>query len=513
MHKPRALGRPSPKLRDSCQACASSKVKCQKEKPKCSRCAKRGLECEYLATKRAGRTSYKKQAAKQQLSGDEGKKAALGGEGMSAAGLPVTTSDSWFTLNAFAAAKEAHPAASSQQQPFGSLGTPSDGAPSSYHHLFPEVVATMDQAMPPSSSSLGQRSRFDDFLDLAASPTVSSSSPTSTEPPLPDAHLFSLPSLESMDVCSESSRSSFDPLHHHHHHHHHAFADMDDAYTGLSGDFFSVLDPSLTSPRLSRASSHTTAISSPQQPCRSLDTPAGAGAGVATPFDTCYKSCLHRALDLLKKLAPTPASPCPLSGGGRSPRRRDADDAAADPRTLPSIPAVIAQNRQAMDAVRSMLECPCAKDNFLAVVLVLVLCKVFGWYAAAARVQIPRKSNASSGGGSVGGGSPPPPSPSSLVEHIIHEQVAVGSYCLDGEDSTYMAGQLVLSELHRVQRIVNQLSKRLTAQMNAPCSKAGETFSMSLFSATLLYQLERDMRKGLKKLSLDIIRELEREFR
>ncbi|KAF2468603.1 uncharacterized protein BDR25DRAFT_316063 [Lindgomyces ingoldianus] len=31
---------PTPKLRDSCDACASSKVKCHKEKPTCSRCAK-----------------------------------------------------------------------------------------------------------------------------------------------------------------------------------------------------------------------------------------------------------------------------------------------------------------------------------------------------------------------------------------------------------------------------------------------------------------------------------------
>src|SRR5947208_442156 len=45
----------APKLRDSCHACASSKLKCYKEKPTCSRCAKRGITCEYVATKRGGR--------------------------------------------------------------------------------------------------------------------------------------------------------------------------------------------------------------------------------------------------------------------------------------------------------------------------------------------------------------------------------------------------------------------------------------------------------------------------
>jgi hypothetical protein len=47
-----------PKLRDSCIACSTSKVKCQKEKPTCSRCSERGLTCEYATSKRTGRQSY-----------------------------------------------------------------------------------------------------------------------------------------------------------------------------------------------------------------------------------------------------------------------------------------------------------------------------------------------------------------------------------------------------------------------------------------------------------------------
>ena len=44
-----------PKMRESCHACAASKVKCHKEKPICARCRKRGVACEYILTKRAGR--------------------------------------------------------------------------------------------------------------------------------------------------------------------------------------------------------------------------------------------------------------------------------------------------------------------------------------------------------------------------------------------------------------------------------------------------------------------------
>ncbi|RWA08258.1 hypothetical protein EKO27_g6850 [Xylaria grammica] len=40
------------KLRDSCDACAISKVKCHREKPTCSRCLRRGVACKYVVTRR-----------------------------------------------------------------------------------------------------------------------------------------------------------------------------------------------------------------------------------------------------------------------------------------------------------------------------------------------------------------------------------------------------------------------------------------------------------------------------
>lgn len=43
------------RLRDSCHACAASKVKCSKDKPTCVRCTRRGTTCQYFATKRPGR--------------------------------------------------------------------------------------------------------------------------------------------------------------------------------------------------------------------------------------------------------------------------------------------------------------------------------------------------------------------------------------------------------------------------------------------------------------------------
>ncbi|KAJ5182621.1 hypothetical protein N7492_000237 [Penicillium capsulatum] len=46
---------PSQKLKDSCDMCSSSKVKCNKEKPVCGRCRKLGYPCFYSPARRIGR--------------------------------------------------------------------------------------------------------------------------------------------------------------------------------------------------------------------------------------------------------------------------------------------------------------------------------------------------------------------------------------------------------------------------------------------------------------------------
>lgn len=49
------LAPPSPKLKDSCDRCSSSKVRCTKGKPSCARCDKLGYTCFYSPARRVGR--------------------------------------------------------------------------------------------------------------------------------------------------------------------------------------------------------------------------------------------------------------------------------------------------------------------------------------------------------------------------------------------------------------------------------------------------------------------------
>lgn len=52
---PRLIPSQSQKLKDSCDKCSSSKVRCTKEKPSCARCDKLGYTCFYSPARRVGR--------------------------------------------------------------------------------------------------------------------------------------------------------------------------------------------------------------------------------------------------------------------------------------------------------------------------------------------------------------------------------------------------------------------------------------------------------------------------
>lgn len=59
---------PTPKLKDSCDLCSASKVRCNKQKPACGRCDKLGYPCFYSQARRGGRP-YRPRNAQNQLDG------------------------------------------------------------------------------------------------------------------------------------------------------------------------------------------------------------------------------------------------------------------------------------------------------------------------------------------------------------------------------------------------------------------------------------------------------------
>lgn len=200
---------------------------------------------------------------------------------------------------------------------------------------------------------------------------------------------------------------------------------------------------------------------------------------------------------------------------------------ASQPATcqVPTMESVISENKRIIDAISKLLECPCSQDEYLLAIISLVVFKTMAWYSAAA-------GDKSLMDNVMGGSNPFVARPeqqrhSSFGEHVLQVPTTIGNYCVDGNDRSRMAAQLVLSELHRVQRLVNSLSKRLESirlrscslpspsSASSNCGDSGDSQIMdakvSPLSAPTFSQLETDLRKRLRMVSSETIDILRRE--
>ncbi|KAK0644833.1 Monodictyphenone cluster transcription factor [Lasiodiplodia hormozganensis] len=155
-----------------------------------------------------------------------------------------------------------------------------------------------------------------------------------------------------------------------------------------------------------------------------------------------------------------------------------------------------------------MLECTCSEDGYLLSIMSLIVLKVLGWYAAAARREA--RSDESR----------------SLQKHHMEGllqgpgAVVVGGSSDGEDDHRRIAAQTVLSELHRVQRLINALSQRLKGlrqrnggraqQQHADAGTDGHGGAFA-FPTTMLDQFEVDLRKRLRDLSTGIVDMLRQE--
>jgi hypothetical protein len=189
--------------------------------------------------------------------------------------------------------------------------------------------------------------------------------------------------------------------------------------------------------------------------------------------------CLMPALDLMKSLSvrnSTPNEMSPAQVGGTNPSSSPAQ-------------SVVEDTKQAIEVVTSMTKCACAEDGYLLAVLSMLVLKIIARFGTVVLKQ-----------------------PSDMAANIRHD-----------EGATRTTAQLVLGELHRVQRLINQLSPRLQSynailggSWEVPGRQGtGREFRISTyargdmktapFSATILEQLEIDLRKAVSGLSTKLI--------
>ena len=167
-----------------------------------------------------------------------------------------------------------------------------------------------------------------------------------------------------------------------------------------------------------------------------------------------------------------------------------------------SIKVVLRENKQILETVGTILSSSsCGNDSFLFAVLSMTVLKILERYDAVA-------STGSAGGQCVANGMPP----QSKTQDHRRTTVSSGVTATLGHDGfcrdETAAARLVLGELHRVQRLVNNLSKEFKRHSDVDGDQLmtdNERGAKPLVRNSTLMQLETDMRRRLSALSTEII--------
>lgn len=211
------------------------------------------------------------------------------------------------------------------------------------------------------------------------------------------------------------------------------------------------------------------------------------------------------------------------------------------------IQSTISRNKKAIDRIDAILQCSCTHDSYLLIMLSMILMKVMDCYADAAQNKRVNgglgaaNGNEDTGSGSSGtrrhestdhAGLRRPWTPSTQSPGVSDKGKTPYGSGTEGASLARCSMHLVLGELHRPQRLVNQISGLLKAQevrssghetnsshfldySSLGPSKLGRNdpgpSTVSSFSDVLLRQLGLDLRRRLQKLSLEIRQALKRE--
>jgi hypothetical protein len=186
-----------------------------------------------------------------------------------------------------------------------------------------------------------------------------------------------------------------------------------------------------------------------------------------------------------------------------------------NPYRPPALQYVVSENKRTIEEIMGMLQCQCARDGYLLSVVSIIVFRLLGMYASAARETI---------AGDVDQGSTKCLSDSgqrrSLNEPSATPSLA-GESCDEGDGRRRIALQQVLGELHRMQRLINILSQHLKdhrshgqpeSAVGSGVGRQAPSFdSGTPFSAAMLDQLDADLRRRLRALSDEIIETLRKE--
>ncbi|BCS19610.1 Zn(II)2Cys6 transcription factor [Aspergillus puulaauensis] len=450
------------KLRESCISCSKSKVKCDKEKPTCGRCVRRGLPCEYMVSRRTGRTRV------------------IGVE------RPPTTMAATTTMTTTATT-----ATTGTMTVDCSLGT------STPNHTRPPHRADIGGTPAPPQQAL---------------PAVTAHSPAITTRPSPKpTHLQSPPSDSELwnAILSPNASSSTD------------LSSLLSVNTDI-GQLFASLSPSqLDGPDNMDTDLHAHGLGelSVADPSSSLMHELEGPERLPLP-DSAAKAhpcCLALCLDILMRLFPNAQASCERPGSQDGPGKFcTIESVIEDNKQILGTVQTVLECRCAEDEYVATLVS----------LIVFKVMGWYVAVARDRSSDPIRDDDFSWVSGGSSGSDTRRHSVASFEEQVLHLPTIVGSYCVDGHHQSRMAAQLVLSELYRVQRLVTLVGRRLEAirhrSLSADSTSTSSSASSSVpdsggglsglaripaapLSSTTLSHLEDDLRKRLRAVSSETI--------
>ena len=479
------------KLRDSCDACSEAKIKCNKDKPVCSRCKVKGLNCYYGPSNRSGRRSTVASKASERAR----KSATPGPEPVPAqvampVSQPAVTSiefDSTATLDAVSGADFNFTADAFDFPDMSLDGTSSGMTPFT---MFPEPPSKMDVSAPEYDVAALMSTNPSSPMDHNRKHTRENSNSRSNDSMSYDNRNDSIGS--GLDNLTYDSQWFNNP----------ALTFSNNFKTGPNMPAGGTYTPQMTLPDNSTPSSLQSSIFNHQP----FPIP-NSHAIFSSPPPKTSCTCLTQALSLLAALhddtRSSSTSPTPPVIGTLTPPYSEIDsnnttsfrNIAGGSMGIKSagtgtIHECLSLNTSSLQQATTILNCECSSNNQQLVFFVaFIALKTMDRYTAAAHG-------------------------SDTLDHI--------SGCGDKGDSRARA-QLVLGELHRVVRIVDTISKR----MRECRSRRGSDSSTSLnkggfgkgfdfgvdgtqggpggcdISASCFTQLEDDLRKNLRAVTND----------
>ncbi|PVI07069.1 hypothetical protein DM02DRAFT_349634 [Periconia macrospinosa] len=110
---------------------------------------------------------------------------------------------------------------------------------------------------------------------------------------------------------------------------------------------------------------------------------------------------------------------------------------------IPTLDTVLSTNKSAVDKLFVLLGCPCSANPHFSTTIAFTIVKILSWYQAIS-------------------GAKPSPGESSVtqMEIFTHTPISLGEFKLEGEDEHTLRTQLVLTELRKVEKLIDKFSER-----------------------------------------------------